>query len=68
MAVKLQPASGPQLPAYNPLLPPASISQVLLLANPQEVSPPLRSGRSPSLPLTPAPPPVSSEAFVCATS
>lgn len=39
MSVKLQPASGPQLPAYNPLLPPPAISQVLLLANPQEVSP-----------------------------
>uniref|UniRef100_H3CS43 Golgi-associated, gamma adaptin ear containing, ARF binding protein 2 n=1 Tax=Tetraodon nigroviridis TaxID=99883 RepID=H3CS43_TETNG len=36
MSVKLQPASGTRLDAYNPLLPPASISQVLLLANPQE--------------------------------
>uniref|UniRef100_A0A8C5HUR1 ADP-ribosylation factor-binding protein GGA3-like n=1 Tax=Gouania willdenowi TaxID=441366 RepID=A0A8C5HUR1_GOUWI len=35
MLVKLQPASGSQLPAYNPLLAPPSISQVLLLANPQ---------------------------------
>ncbi|XP_023672347.1 ADP-ribosylation factor-binding protein GGA1-like isoform X1 [Paramormyrops kingsleyae] len=34
MTVKLQPASGTQLPAYNPLLPPTSISQVLLLSNP----------------------------------
>lgn len=38
MSVKLQPASGTQLSAYNPLLPPPAISQVLLLANPQEVS------------------------------
>lgn len=38
MSVKLQPASGTQLTAYNPLLPPPAISQVLLLANPQEVS------------------------------
>ncbi|XP_068582708.1 ADP-ribosylation factor-binding protein GGA1-like isoform X2 [Cebidichthys violaceus] len=33
--VKLQPASGTNLPSYNPLLPPPAISQVLLLANPQ---------------------------------
>ncbi|XP_031719073.1 ADP-ribosylation factor-binding protein GGA3-like [Anarrhichthys ocellatus] len=32
--VKLQPASGTNLPSYNPLLPPPAISQVLLLANP----------------------------------
>lgn len=38
MSVKLQPASGTQLSAYNPLLPPPAISQVLLLANPEEVS------------------------------
>lgn len=38
MFVKLQPASGTRLPAYNPLLPPPAISQVLLLANPQKVS------------------------------
>ncbi|XP_048848250.1 ADP-ribosylation factor-binding protein GGA1-like [Brienomyrus brachyistius] len=34
MTVKLQTSSGTQLPAYNPLLPPTSISQVLLLSNP----------------------------------
>ncbi|XP_072838748.2 ADP-ribosylation factor-binding protein GGA2 isoform X1 [Pogona vitticeps] len=34
MAVKLQPATGSELPAFNPLLPPTVISQVLLLANP----------------------------------
>ncbi|KAG7276802.1 hypothetical protein CRUP_008752, partial [Coryphaenoides rupestris] len=37
MSVKLQPSSGSQLTSYNPLLPPAAISQVLLLANPQKV-------------------------------
>lgn len=36
--MKLQPASGTHLPAYNPLLPPPAISQVLLLANPHKVS------------------------------
>ncbi|XP_067390209.1 ADP-ribosylation factor-binding protein GGA2 [Emydura macquarii macquarii] len=36
MKVKLQPASGSQLPAFSPLLPPAVISQVLLLANPHK--------------------------------
>uniref|UniRef100_A0A3Q4H093 ADP-ribosylation factor-binding protein GGA3-like n=1 Tax=Neolamprologus brichardi TaxID=32507 RepID=A0A3Q4H093_NEOBR len=35
MLVKLQPASGTRLPPYNPVLPPAAVSQVLLLANPQ---------------------------------
>ncbi|XP_053711069.1 ADP-ribosylation factor-binding protein GGA3-like isoform X2 [Synchiropus splendidus] len=34
MAVKLQPASATNLPAYNPLLPPAAVSQILLLENP----------------------------------
>uniref|UniRef100_K7FHN2 Golgi associated, gamma adaptin ear containing, ARF binding protein 2 n=1 Tax=Pelodiscus sinensis TaxID=13735 RepID=K7FHN2_PELSI len=34
MSIKLQPASGSELPAFSPLLPPAVISQVLLLANP----------------------------------
>uniref|UniRef100_A0A4W3IM87 Uncharacterized protein n=1 Tax=Callorhinchus milii TaxID=7868 RepID=A0A4W3IM87_CALMI len=34
MKVKLQPASGTQLPAFNPVLPPPIISQVMLLANP----------------------------------
>uniref|UniRef100_A0A8D0GWQ4 GAE domain-containing protein n=1 Tax=Sphenodon punctatus TaxID=8508 RepID=A0A8D0GWQ4_SPHPU len=37
MRLKLQPASGSELPAFNPLLPPALISQVLLLANPPKV-------------------------------
>ncbi|XP_055507272.1 ADP-ribosylation factor-binding protein GGA1-like isoform X1 [Leucoraja erinacea] len=36
MRVKLQPASGTELPSFNPLLPPALISQVMLLANPQK--------------------------------
>ena len=38
MSLKIQPASGTHLPAYNPLLPPPAISQVLLVANPQKVS------------------------------
>uniref|UniRef100_A0A1A7XL81 Golgi-associated, gamma adaptin ear containing, ARF binding protein 2 n=1 Tax=Iconisemion striatum TaxID=60296 RepID=A0A1A7XL81_9TELE len=36
MLVKLQPASRTRLPPYNPLLPPPSVSQVILLANPQD--------------------------------
>ncbi|XP_038675582.1 ADP-ribosylation factor-binding protein GGA1-like isoform X1 [Scyliorhinus canicula] len=36
MKVKLQPASGTALPAFNPVLPPPVISQVMLLANPQK--------------------------------
>uniref|UniRef100_A0A8C4UUC3 Golgi associated, gamma adaptin ear containing, ARF binding protein 2 n=1 Tax=Falco tinnunculus TaxID=100819 RepID=A0A8C4UUC3_FALTI len=36
MKIKLQPASGSELPAFSPLLPPAVVSQVLLLANPQK--------------------------------
>ncbi|XP_042294031.1 ADP-ribosylation factor-binding protein GGA2 isoform X6 [Sceloporus undulatus] len=40
MAIKLQPATGSELPAFNPLLPPAVIFQVLLLNNPQKA--PLR--------------------------
>ncbi|XP_038274273.1 probable glutamate--tRNA ligase, mitochondrial isoform X7 [Dermochelys coriacea] len=36
MRVKLQPATGSELPAFSPLLPPAVISQVLLLANPHK--------------------------------
>uniref|UniRef100_A0A672NDC6 ADP-ribosylation factor-binding protein GGA1-like n=1 Tax=Sinocyclocheilus grahami TaxID=75366 RepID=A0A672NDC6_SINGR len=36
MRVKLQPPSGSDLPAFNPLLPPAAITQVLLLANPHK--------------------------------
>ncbi|XP_037544892.1 ADP-ribosylation factor-binding protein GGA3 [Nematolebias whitei] len=34
MKVKLQPPSGTELAPFNPLLPPASITQILLLANP----------------------------------
>lgn len=37
MKVKLQPPSATDLPAYNPILPPAAITQVMLLANPQKV-------------------------------
>ncbi|XP_033023377.1 ADP-ribosylation factor-binding protein GGA2 isoform X1 [Lacerta agilis] len=40
MAIKLQPATGSELPAFNPLLPPTVISQVVLLANPHQA--PLR--------------------------
>ncbi|XP_064009371.1 ADP-ribosylation factor-binding protein GGA2 isoform X3 [Pogoniulus pusillus] len=36
MKIKLQPASGSALPAFSPLLPPALLSQVLLLANPHK--------------------------------
>ncbi|XP_052766224.1 ADP-ribosylation factor-binding protein GGA1-like isoform X3 [Mya arenaria] len=36
MKVKLQPPSGTDLPAFNPILPPSAITQVLLLANPQQ--------------------------------
>ncbi|XP_069765301.1 ADP-ribosylation factor-binding protein GGA1-like isoform X2 [Narcine bancroftii] len=35
MKVKLQPPSGTELPAFNPIVPPSAITQVLLLANPQ---------------------------------
>ncbi len=38
MAVKLQPPSGTELPAFNPILPPAAVTQILLLANPNKVS------------------------------
>ncbi|XP_023242300.1 ADP-ribosylation factor-binding protein GGA1-like [Centruroides sculpturatus] len=34
MKIKLQSPSATDLPAYNPILPPAAITQVLLLANP----------------------------------
>jgi len=37
MKIKLQPASGSELPAFSPLLPPVVVSQVLLLANPHKV-------------------------------
>ncbi|XP_010288938.1 PREDICTED: ADP-ribosylation factor-binding protein GGA2 [Phaethon lepturus] len=36
MKIKLQPASSSELPAFSPLLPPAVVSQVLLLANPHK--------------------------------
>ncbi|KAM8844448.1 ADP-ribosylation factor-binding protein GGA1-like isoform 2-T2 [Spinachia spinachia] len=36
MAVKLQPPSGTELPAFNPILPPAAVTQILLLANPNQ--------------------------------
>ncbi|XP_072791856.1 ADP-ribosylation factor-binding protein GGA2 isoform X1 [Taeniopygia guttata] len=36
MQIKLQPASGCELPAFNPLLPPAVLSRVLLLTNPHK--------------------------------
>ncbi|XP_044038564.1 ADP-ribosylation factor-binding protein GGA3 [Siniperca chuatsi] len=34
MKVKLQPPSGTELALFNPILPPASITQIMLLANP----------------------------------
>lgn len=37
MKLKLQPPSGTELPPFNPILPPASITQVMLLANPLKV-------------------------------
>ncbi|XP_077380369.1 ADP-ribosylation factor-binding protein GGA1-like isoform X2 [Festucalex cinctus] len=36
MKVKLQPPSRSELPAFNPILPPAAITQILLLANPHK--------------------------------
>uniref|UniRef100_A0A667X672 Golgi associated, gamma adaptin ear containing, ARF binding protein 1 n=1 Tax=Myripristis murdjan TaxID=586833 RepID=A0A667X672_9TELE len=36
MAVKLQPPSETELPAFNPILPPAAVTQILLLANPNK--------------------------------
>ncbi|XP_061578894.1 ADP-ribosylation factor-binding protein GGA1-like isoform X2 [Cololabis saira] len=36
MKVKLQPPSSTELPAFNPLLPPAAVTQILLLANPHK--------------------------------
>ena len=41
MKVKLQPPTATDLPAYNPILPPAAITQVLLIANPRKVTQPL---------------------------
>ncbi|XP_021114686.1 ADP-ribosylation factor-binding protein GGA1 isoform X3 [Heterocephalus glaber] len=37
MKVKLQPPSGTELPAFNPIVHPSAITQVLLLANPQKI-------------------------------
>lgn len=37
MKVKLQPPSSAELPAFNPILPPAAVTQILLLANPHKV-------------------------------
>ena len=37
MRVKLQPATSSNLPAYNPILPPSSITQIMLVANPRKV-------------------------------
>nr|XP_024658081.1 ADP-ribosylation factor-binding protein GGA3-like [Maylandia zebra] len=34
MKLKLQPPSGTELAPFNPILPPASITQIMLLANP----------------------------------
>ncbi|XP_072299821.1 ADP-ribosylation factor-binding protein GGA1-like [Eucyclogobius newberryi] len=36
MAVKLQPPTGTELPAFNPILPPAAVTQILLLDNPNK--------------------------------
>ncbi|KAM9314426.1 ADP-ribosylation factor-binding protein GGA1-like isoform 2-T2 [Pholidichthys leucotaenia] len=36
MKVKLQPPSSTELPAFNPILPPVAITQILLLANPHK--------------------------------
>ena len=38
MRVKLQPPTTTDMASYNPVLPPPSISQVMLLANPSKVS------------------------------
>jgi len=37
MRVKLQPASATDLPAHNPILPPAAITQVMLIARRPQV-------------------------------
>lgn len=37
MKVRLQPPSGTELAPFNPVLPPAAITQVMLLANPLKV-------------------------------
>ncbi|XP_054461196.1 ADP-ribosylation factor-binding protein GGA1-like [Anoplopoma fimbria] len=36
MRVRLQPPSSTELPAFNPILPPAAVTQILLLANPHK--------------------------------
>lgn len=36
MKIKFQPPSATDLPPHNPILPPAAIMQVILLANPQK--------------------------------
>lgn len=36
MKVKLQPPSSTELPAFNPIMPPAAVTQILLLANPHK--------------------------------
>lgn len=45
MAVKLQPPSGTELPAFNPIFPPAAVTQILLLANPNKVGPDISQNR-----------------------
>jgi hypothetical protein len=37
MKVKLQPATRSELPAYNPILPIIPITQIMLIANPNDV-------------------------------
>jgi len=37
MKIKLQPASATDLPSYNPILPAAAITQVMLIALPPQV-------------------------------
>lgn len=46
MKVKLQPPSNTELPAFNPILPPAAVTQILLLANPHKVAPFPLSGKN----------------------
>lgn len=35
--MKLQPPSATELPPYNPFLPPSAITQILLIANPNNM-------------------------------
>ena len=44
MKVKLQPPSATDLPAHNPILPPAAITQVMLIANPHKVRTQIETG------------------------